>query len=93
MRIIHEPDKHRFIAEGEAGEVMGEIRYSPHPGILSVTHTVVKEAFQGRGLAKQLLDALAAHARANSLKVIPVCSYAVAAFAKHPDEYGDIQAK
>ena len=93
MHIVHEHERNRFVASSEDGEFMGEIEYVPEAGTLTANHTLVDDAFQGKGVAKRLLDEMAAYARINGLKVIPVCSYVVAAFKKYPDEYGDIVVK
>ena len=54
-------------------------------------HTVVEPAFQGRGIAKALLDAAVAYARENSLKIHAVCSYVVRQFEK--EEYDDVNSR
>lgn len=41
-------------------------------------HTWVDPSLRGRGVARQLLDALVAWARASGTTVVPVCSYVVA---------------
>jgi len=55
----------------------------------AITHTVVEEAFRGRGVAKALVDAAVEFARENGYKIRPVCSYAEAVFKR--GGYEDIQ--
>ena len=54
-----------------------------------VEHTYVSEALNGQGVGKLLLKALADWARAENLKVTPVCSYAKAQMEKN-SEYHDL---
>jgi len=43
---------------------------------MTILHTAVDPALEGRGVAGALVKAALAHARANGFKVNPVCSYA-----------------
>lgn len=60
-------------------------------GPLVVTHTGVPPAFEGQGIAAQLVDALIADARAQGFKITPLCSYVAAQFRRHP-EWQDLRA-
>lgn len=55
-------------------------------GIL-FSHTEVPPALGGRGLAKTLVRAGLAYARANGLKVMPVCPFFAKYIAEHPEEH------
>ena len=90
MQIRHNHAKRVFEAFGDNDVRMGEIAYSPHDGALAATHTFTEDEFRGRGVAGQLLDALVEYAVANNLKIIPVCSYVKAAFAKDPGKYQSV---
>ena len=57
---------------------------------LTVYHTEVLPKAEGRGLAKELLNAMVAYARENNLQVIALCPYVVTQFKQHPDEYKDV---
>ncbi|HEY5390856.1 MAG TPA: GNAT family N-acetyltransferase [Hanamia sp.] len=57
---------------------------------LTVYHTEVLPEAEGKGLASQLLKAMAEYARENKLKVIALCPYVFAQFKRHPGEYEDI---
>lgn len=50
-----------------------------------VDHTIVPPEIGGRRIATRLVEAIVADARAQGFKVIPQCSYVVAAFDRHPD--------
>ena len=47
-----------------------------------VDHTEVADALKGKGVARRLLDALVAWARATGTKVAATCPYALAQFEK-----------
>ena len=55
-------------------------------------HTYVPHEARGKGIAAALLDALIADAREQGFKIVPQCSYVVAAFRRHP-EWGDVLAE
>ena len=55
------------------------------PGVLSIDHTGVPDAFRNRGLAIQLVNAGIADAQAEGTKIVPLCSYVAAQFRRHPD--------
>ncbi|HEU0191915.1 MAG TPA: GNAT family N-acetyltransferase [Mycobacterium sp.] len=52
-------------------------------------HTVIDEAFGGRGLGTELIGAALADTRAAGKRIVPVCSFVEAYLAKHP-EYADV---
>lgn len=56
-----------------------------------IDHTEVNEAFEGRGLGKQLFKAMVAYARANNIKIVPLCPFAKALFDRM-EEYRDVLA-
>lgn len=57
---------------------------------VEVDHTKICSEYEGRGLAKLLLDDIVQYARENNLKVVPICSYAVHMFNKN-HEYDDVK--
>lgn len=84
----------RATEEGACTEPVqvGEMTYSrPTPERMIIDHTRVFEGFEGRGIARQMVLAAVDFARANSRKIIPVCSYAQALLTR-TDEYKDILA-
>ncbi|MHA6296863.1 GNAT family N-acetyltransferase [Devosia sp. CAU 1758] len=56
-----------------------------------IDHTGVPPAYEGRGIALQLVKASIADARAEGFKITPVCPYVVAQFRRHP-EWRDLLA-
>ena len=71
---------------------VGEMTYvRPAPERMIIDHTRVFEGFEGKGIARQMVLAAVDFARANSRRIIPVCSYAQALLTR-TDEYKDILA-
>jgi len=63
----------------------------PKGPVRVATHTLVPRAFEGRGIAARLVDALIADARAEGFRVQPQCSYVAAQFRRH-SEWQDLLA-
>ena len=60
-------------------------------GILSILHTEVPKELEGRGIGSALIRGVLDSARAQGLKVNPVCPFARAYIERHP-EYAGLQA-
>ena len=56
-----------------------------------VDHTGVPPAFEGRGIAARLVNAMIEDARKEGFKITPLCSYVVAQFRRHP-EWADLHS-
>jgi len=59
--------------------------YQLADGVMHMTHTVVHPALQGRGIAARLVEAAFAYARAEHLKIDPLCSYVRVYMQRHPE--------
>ena len=57
---------------------------------LTVYHTEVFPAGEGKGIGKKLLEHMVEYARKNNLMVIALCPYVFAQFKRHPELYADI---
>lgn len=73
------------------GNRVAEITWVERDGVMDMNHTYVSDVLRGQGVAKKLLDAAAAYARENNLKMKAICSYVVASFDKS-DAYDDVKA-
>ncbi len=62
------------------------------PGVFVLNHTFVPPRYRGQGIAERLMDAAIADARARSHKIVPLCSYVAAQFARHP-EWDELRAE
>jgi predicted GNAT family acetyltransferase len=71
-------------------EQLGEMAVSIADGTMTVFHTEVAPKAEGQGYAKKMLEEMVGYARANQLKVVPLCPYVHAQFKRHPDAFSDI---
>jgi hypothetical protein len=55
-------------------------------GRLVIDHVETPVALRGGGVAAKVMEGVARAARAEGAKVVPICSYAVAWFQRHPAE-------
>jgi predicted GNAT family acetyltransferase len=83
LQIEHLADRGRFQASVEGQPCV--IDYELDGAVMTITHTVVPPALEGRGIAAALTRAALAHARAAGLKVRPLCSYARVYMQRHPE--------
>ena len=86
-QIQHDPSRHRFTTTVDGHQ--GYVEYELRDGVMAITHTIVPAAIGGRGIAGDLVRSAFDYARAEGLKVVPVCSYAVDWAGKHP-QYADL---
>ena len=57
---------------------------------LDLVHTEVPKALEGKGIGSALVKGLLEHARAQGLKIHPLCPFVVAYMQRHPD-YEDVR--
>ena len=60
--------------------------YEPRGPAIALTHTVVPQKLQGRGLASILIKAALADIRERGLKVVPDCPFVAHYIERHPEE-------
>jgi len=66
-------------------------RYRDGQGVRAILHVETPTAARGQGFAAALMAALVTDARANGVKLTPICGYARAWFRRHGDA-GDVLA-
>lgn len=81
--IEHHPEAQRFEITVDGLRSVAEYRLAD--GVMHMTHTGVPPALQGRGIAARLVQAALDHARAQGLKVNPLCSYVRVYMQRHPE--------
>ncbi|GAC1328163.1 MAG: GNAT family N-acetyltransferase [Mycobacteriales bacterium] len=78
--------------EARSGDdVAGYAEYSRNGGRVTVLHTVVDPAFEGRGVGSALARAALDDARARGEAVVPTCVFIADYIDKHP-AYADLVA-
>jgi uncharacterized protein len=80
-----------YQATVEGSDRIGRLTWVERDGVHIADHTLVPPEIGGRGVAGKLVEALVADARESGFKVMPTCSYVVAAFKRHP-EWADVAA-
>ncbi|MCX7513554.1 GNAT family N-acetyltransferase [Frateuria hangzhouensis] len=68
-----------------------ELDYRLAGNVMTITHTGVPVAVEGRGIASALTRVAMETARAEGWRVVPACSYAAAWMRRHP-EFDDLRA-
>ena len=79
--------RHRF--ELDADGHVAFSNYRREGGTLTVLHTEVPKELGGKGIGSALARGLLDIARAEKLKVVPLCPFVASYIAKHP-EYADL---
>lgn len=73
----------RFEVKLDGEIAFAEYRLIDHGIILP--HTVVPEAFEGKGVGSALAKTALGYAREHGLKVIPLCTFMAGYISKHPE--------
>lgn len=81
--VEHNPAAHRFETTVEG--LLCEAAYQRNGDVLLMHHTGVPRALEGRGIASQLVAAAFDYARAQHLKIHPLCSYVRVWATRHPE--------
>jgi len=88
VAIHHSPDRQRYEITVD-DEPVGLSRYRDDGGTRVFTHTEVDSAYQGHGLATQLIRGALDDTRSSGLRIVAVCPMVAAFVGKHHD-YDDI---
>jgi predicted GNAT family acetyltransferase len=87
MEVKNRNDGHRgaFYMEDDGKEI-GLMHYLvPSPERIVIDHTVVDDAYEGKGLGRQLIKAGVLYAREHHMKIQPICPFAKKIFDITPD--------
>lgn len=83
-QVTNNEAEHRYELEVDGQLAIAE--YRVRSGRISFTHTKVPDALEGRGIGKKLVKAALDDARAQGLKVVPVCPFVKHYIDTHPEE-------
>lgn len=85
-----EGSKGSFYVE-EDGKTLAEMTYSMTGNeLMIIDHTEVLDELKGKNVGYQLVNAAVEYARANKIKILPLCPFAHSVFQKKKDEFGDV---
>ncbi len=73
--------RYSIVIDGEEAELTYSIA---SPALIIADHTYVPDALRGTGTGLQLAERLIVDARAEGVKIIPLCPFVKAQFKKHP---------
>jgi predicted GNAT family acetyltransferase len=72
------------------GENVAEMVYTmPSPDKMIIEHTEVNEKLKGQNVGNKLVLNAVEYARANNIKIIPLCPFTLSVFKRKP-EYHDV---
>jgi predicted GNAT family acetyltransferase len=87
LEVVHNPAENRF--ETWIDGNLSKLDYIQDGKNFVITHVGVHPSLRGQGVAGRIVEVCLAYARENSLRVIPMCSYAAAFIRRHP-EYAEL---
>jgi len=87
--VVNNEAEQRF--ELAVGGATAAASYRLENGRISFTHTVVPEELEGQGIGSRLVRGALDQARAEGLKVVPICAFVKHYIERHPD-YQDLLA-
>ncbi|MFN4177437.1 GNAT family N-acetyltransferase [Phenylobacterium sp.] len=87
IQVVKNDETRQFEVTLDGQTAFAEFRMVDHGMILP--HTVVPEAFEGKGVGSALAKAALGYARDHDLKVIPLCPFIAGYIKKHP-EWNDV---
>lgn len=83
--VVDNTTDHQFEIKLDGQTAFAEYRLVH--GAIILPHTVVPEAFEGKGVASRLAKYAMQYARDHDLKVIPLCPFMAAYMTKHPETH------
>jgi hypothetical protein len=87
IQVTHNPAENRF--ETWIDEKLSKLDYIQDGKNFVITHVGVDPGLRGQGVAGKIVQVGLEYAKENSLRVIPMCSYAAAYIRRHP-EYAEL---
>ncbi len=84
--------RHEMFYVEEDGKILAELVYKITPEHrMEIEHTEVNDSLQGKHVGHELVSHAVEYARANNLKIVPLCSFARSVF-KQDTGIGDVLA-
>jgi len=82
-------EQHRFELDAEGGTAV--MVYHLEPGVITLLHTEVPHALEGKGIGSAIVRGVLDLVRARGLEVVVKCPFVAAYMKRHP-EYDDLLA-
>mgnify|MGYP002077648830 CR=1 FL=1 len=79
----HGDGRYTLLVDGQAA---GELDFRMQEGRRVFTHTGIRDAYEGNGLAGKLARRVLDDARAEGLRIVPKCPFVASYLDKHPDD-------
>jgi len=86
IQVTHNSAENRF--ETWIGEKLSKLDYIQDGKNFVITHVGVHPELRGHGVAGKIVEVGLEYAKQNSLRVVPMCSYAAAYIRRHPEYAG-----
>lgn len=82
LEVTHNEEQNTFevLIDGR----LSKLDYMRDGNNFAITHVGVDPEFRGQGLAGKIMEASLEYARQNSLRVVPMCAYAVHYIKENP---------
>lgn len=82
--LVDNADAMRY--EFDLGDATAFIEYVPSPGCLVLTHTEVPRRYEGRGIGRELVQAVLEDIRDNKqVQIVPQCPFIAVYIRRHPE--------
>ena len=83
-RVIDNHNEQRYeLREGE--QLVGTLTYRVRPDRVTLVHTEVDPAYEGKGMGSRLVRGAIDDIRERGLKLVPRCEFVQAYLARHPE--------
>ncbi len=88
ITVTDAPARHRYEAHA-GGAAAGFVAYRREGDVITLVHTEVDDAYEGKGVGGALVRGALDDARSRGLTVVPVCPFVRSWLERHPD-YADL---
>lgn len=83
IEVVNNEDYRRF--ETRIGDYFALIDYIRAGNNIVFTHTEVPQVFEGQGIAGKMARTALEYAKAQGLRVVPLCPFVAAYIRRHPE--------